>query len=336
VALFISSWAADLYRANAMKVAFGIISRGIVPGMIFYYLTKYHKWEEKGLACIIVGVGYVAFGAIWEVLTGKFLFFERNPPEPEWFIFQPSWGIATGTVGLPLILAVLMNLVFPFCVYKLNKSPKVIYPIALFLLFTAIGLSFRRTGWFFSLVGAILILLLIKPKRRFVLTLFIIILLNLSLLFIPSYRSNFFSRFDMHKTFEEIKVGHRARALKVATKIFLQHPLTGIGIGNYGKIHEQYSGHSPRILTPDNQLLRFLSEGGLLTLGAFMALWGFLGLQLFKYRRDPFVWFAGVSFILFSCNLLFSDVLYFPPLSMTFWALFGMCIGRIDRMKSNA
>lgn len=138
----------------------------------------------------------------------------------------------------------------------------------------------------------------------------------------------------------------RAEGWTVAWRMFLDHPIVGIGHGSYMAHYMEYlpslAGTWPRPQYAHNCYLQLLAEGGVLGLGAFMLLVGWV-LQR-AWRRllrpptrmiSPLIGLA-VSLVAFLVSIVFDTGLYSLPIASLFWSLLGLTVGSAATARTAA
>jgi len=131
-------------------------------------------------------------------------------------------------------------------------------------------------------------------------------------------------------------VNQRIDGAANALRMVRDHPLCGVGIGNFEPLFNEYYDKAHITLriypVPDNVLFMIVAETGLLGLGAFglFVLVVFLAIRraLAATRGDrywnSYVWAVSVGVIGFGVNLLAYDGLFWFSPSFAFWAFLGM------------
>ena len=133
---------------------------------------------------------------------------------------------------------------------------------------------------------------------------------------------------------EGIRSNSRAMAYRHATEVLAEHPLFGIGTGNYRYL-PQRQGYG----TPDNMYLRVLVENGIFGLACMILLFHRVLRSLFRCarergsqgRRGDLAWAFLASFVAFFIDMLTCDALYFPLTRITFWMLAGVAMNSVNR-----
>ena len=121
-----------------------------------------------------------------------------------------------------------------------------------------------------------------------------------------------------------------------ALRMMRDHPLIGVGIGNFEALFDEYYRKHPETLriykVPDNVLFTILAETGILGLLTFLAfvaaiiraaLRALKGVRADRYWSN-YVWAVCVGIIGFGINCLAYDGLFWFSPSFAFWAVLGM------------
>ncbi len=184
-------------------ISFSII---IIAGLLQFIFNKYSTWMDVTLPNGTV---------------------EHRGRLNSFFIFPNSFS-----ASIVLVLPLIFSAIF---LKKLN----LFYKIILFMLF-AMGIfclisTYSRAGWIGFAVAAVVIIYLLGQKKRFILIpLIVFILISLSLLLcihketLKSYVFHNYS--DKSRQFIFVK----------SLKMLKEHPLTGIGIGNFHYVYPLY------------------------------------------------------------------------------------------------
>jgi O-antigen ligase len=122
---------------------------------------------------------------------------------------------------------------------------------------------------------------------------------------------------------------------KVAARLFLDHPILGVGTGHYAPWGAQLALQDPStglvrteiFSTPHQQILLYLAEGGVLLLAAYVLSAGLVlwrGVAGCRREFDPCLCAAMVALAVLLAFSLTQPVLYFRNLWFVFWALIGL------------
>jgi putative inorganic carbon (hco3(-)) transporter len=136
------------------------------------------------------------------------------------------------------------------------------------------------------------------------------------------------------------KETERYRLAQYRTTVIVlgQHPLLGVGFGNFTRVFDQYKApETPAsyVRTTENMYLMVACESGGVGLVAFLSLLGAIGtrfLRAFHREQDPGLRRLRLAFLAsFSAmlvNMVFWDALNFPTIRLLFWFVAG--IGMVE------
>ena len=311
-------------KRDAFQTCLGFFVRGLVPGFAAYVLVT-HFNGEKPLSHFLIGLGgLISCASLFELFTGRYFLFDRFASQ-----FTASDGFASGPVGQPLPLAVLLNLLFPLSLMAWNATKRWTVLLVTALIALTIVLTFRRSGYLLMLSTSVLFFAVSSQKKKGVLLLLgligALLLLNATS---PYIRKKTLDRFSIASTIREIESAHRTRTYGTTAKIFVDHPWLGLGTRQFTKLHGQYATYKKAIDSPDNQYLRFLSEGGVVGFLAFLLFIGWILRTVWIHRATMEDWAYFFSLINFSLALILVDGLYWPALQTTFLVVAGAAVGK--------
>ena len=161
---------------------------------------------------------------------------------------------------------------------------------------------------------------------------------------------------DFVNYFEYLGFGARFTYMETAYKIFDQHPLLGVGLGNYVFHFNENLADRPlavvpevlrlvvpesvgeRLITPKNLIIRIMAETGILGLSTFLAfIMAILGSALylwFSHNKEVKFWGIGglLGIIAFGLIAFSFDSFAIPNM----WVVFGLITAamRLARRKS--
>ena len=329
LSLLLSSMMAISNQGEAFRSSLGFYLRCLAPGFACFYLIREKSFSHKWIVFLVFLAAVVSFGSLFEVLTGWSFLVERHSVGKyhAWF-YPPERGIAVGAMGAPLPLSIFLVSLFPFVLWFGFKKKNWISFIPSILLAVAVLLTYRRSGYFLLLSTVLLFLFLFNQKKNALFILLIIIGGWIGIMGISStFRQTFFSRFNIQGTVQEIKKEHRTMVYGSVAKILKKRPALGIGTRQFTAHYRKFSRYKNAYDTPDNQLLRFLAENGLLGFSFFM--WFLIyvfwrGFLIPDKGMKPVILLALCNF---SLCLLLLDSLYWPATQMLFGVLSGMAVG---------
>ncbi|MBN2208585.1 MAG: O-antigen ligase family protein [Candidatus Coatesbacteria bacterium] len=141
-------------------------------------------------------------------------------------------------------------------------------------------------------------------------------------------------------------VNQRVDGAISALRMLREHPLCGIGMGNFEPFFDDYYRKDPEALriykVPDNVLFMILAETGalgLLTFLVFIALVVRACLRALKATDadrywNAYVWAVCAAILGFGVNCLAYDGLFWFSPSFAFWAILGMFLPLADQVQS--
>jgi O-antigen ligase len=262
---------------------------------------------------------------------------------PSWFVnisgetylrafgFFPDPHMFSFYLGL-IIPMVLVFLIFGNKKERENKKRVFIF-IILTILILSVLLSFSRGGYLGMFAGLFSVIILswkfLMPKMKIII--FLIILAGTVAFFIP--QNPIASRINSIINLEEGSNAGRLIIWQQAADVFREHPLTGIGIGNYSFYlfpEEKY-----RIpIYAHNTYLDIASEMGIFALiawiGIFLACFWQL-LKIIKKTADKNLRIISIGLfgglIWFSVHCFFETPIYSPQVLAMLMIIFGMIVG---------
>lgn len=236
--------------------------------VVFYLIihTIRSRTQFRQLVCIIIGM------AVFISVFG-FLKMSGISPFPWWNYTDLSQNTLrlTSVFGNPDHLAGYMEMALPLILglflkdYKGGKLLLMTYLTIIML--TALILSLSRGGWIGSLTSLVFMSVMLLRSRHFkhkkILISLIVGLLAVALIVL--FNTPVVKRFRTIVEQEEMSINSRITAWKGVVKMVNNHPLTGIGPGNFGTVFTQYQppGLGKHFRMAHNDYLHFISELGI-------------------------------------------------------------------------
>lgn len=215
-----------------------------------------------------------AIAAVYAVYQGVFLHIWRVTS------FSNHPIILAGLLGIGLIMSCLSYL-HEDC----TKKQRIVYFALFFLLMIALFFNATRGAWLAMAIVLPLIFLLTKNTRSKVVAM--LALLALASCFIAN--STYFS--ERMKSINSLKSNtERILIWTSAKNMFLDHPIAGVGMGNYTEQYQQNYisplAKEPNLRHAHNMYLQFLAENGAVGFFGFCFLLGnILLLSIREYRK---------------------------------------------------
>ncbi|HPZ08892.1 MAG TPA: O-antigen ligase family protein [Candidatus Eremiobacteraeota bacterium] len=235
-----------------------------------------------------------------------------------------------------------INLYLPFTISllffkkKLQKKELLMWIFINIILITALVLSLSRGSWV-SLLSVILFYLFLKrrDKKKFYLTIIILLISGIiSVILMPDFILSRVNSIFKYST--DTAILHRFDLWKSSFKMFLHHPLIGIGTGNFDYVYPDYAivGPAYKLVAnhANNMYINILTETGLSGFIIFMwyitVLWKEVINSYKKKYSDEFLYLFSVGFsgiLLALCIHGFFDyMLYHPRMALNFMVILAI------------
>ena len=198
-------------------------------------------------------------------------------------------------------------------------------------MFINIGLSFSRSAWLALALGAFLLIVLYNWKAILLPILGVVLAL-----IVPAIRNRLG---DFSIIFQDPRIS----TWKIAIKMIKDHPILGVGNGNYVSLYGEYVSRFPELMynhntrfPSHNSYLKVQSELGILGTMLFIIILIaiFIKLKKFLYIEKELqhkIFFKGffISAIVFLFMNIFDNLFFVPKVSMYFWILVAIFEGII-------
>lgn len=222
--------------------------------------------------------------------------------------------------------AYLVITIFP-CImlflYEKNKRIRILYLILCALTLINLALSLSRNSWLSFGIG--LIILAIIYNWKFI---FVILLGGGAISFIPSIASRIKQFGDAAQNEGRINIW------KIALKMIKEHPIKGIGNGNFVVLYDHYVEKYPEYkmegyegYPTHNSYLKIQSEVGIFGFLSFVIaiLSGFRNLFVIINRNKDYYRYFYTGFLVSAFSMLilnlFDNILFVPQVAIAFWSL---------------
>jgi O-antigen ligase len=301
------------------------------------------KWIEYGITFLAAAVAFdndPDDRPIWRALIGIAIL-ESLYGIAQLFIGAPSgvivrneiWPRVAGSLEGPNQFAGWLNLVFLvlFARMLLHRDPWLVASVVLSGIATILTLS--RAGIVASFIGAIVVIVLLRPPKRVGVRLatgfavLALVLVGAGLM--GGLEARFF-------TLNEVAVpnhlGTRAILWSSAVELWQRSPLTGIGAGNY-ELDLGLVGH-PEVHTHANSVyLQSLAETGILGFAAVLFLiYESIVPFVQRYSRRALVVGVAAANIALALHQIFDYMWFYPKVGGMWCLLFG--IGVVELLAS--
>lgn len=307
--------------------------------IIIYFIIKYDLNSKK---CTIGMIKSYIFSTLILCLFGIYQYFTGYGLEGR---FKENYGYLrykiTANMDNPNNLAAFLIIaMFPMimlAIYEKEKMKKTFYIVLSTLIFTNLILTGSRN----AIIGIIVGVGVLAIVYSFRLVILMALLGSISV-FIPVIRTRLMAITD--KTQNE----SRLYLWEIAKKMIKDHPLFGVGNGNYATLHDKYTEIYPQykfyldVKATHNSYLKVESELGIIGGISFIGILVAALLQVKKCistTQDEFYKFFYTGFLasmisFYVMNL--SDNLFFVPKTTSyFWILLAISQGMLFKVKSD-
>jgi O-antigen ligase len=243
-----------------------------------------------------------------------------------------------GKNGIGTILATAT----PLVQLKVLSTNKLYHYIFFVFILSGLILSMSQGAWVGLVMGEILLLVLGNKRiRRSVVILVLFTVISFIIFSIHSILvgndllSFFHTRLDPYST---SKV-ERIYIWRSGIKMFLDHPITGIGIGTFPLIYPSYKLPEARELSMSfahNLPLNLLVETGIFGFLSFLAFIVSLykkGLRLYKEAQDDFILILIASLTAYLGHQLFDGTMWSLHIGLIFWFMGAIILNLCERDK---
>ena len=244
--------------------------------------------------------------------------------------FHDDGGIRS-TLGHPNRVAAFLVLITPLLLISIlcgDRRWRITGVIFLIVAIPALVLT-TSLGGILALGLSLLILLLVRERRLgYILLILILFFVAFKFGLVKNILEDYSTMEDRFYTW-----------WYVCPQIFLDHPLTGIGIGTYVKISPLYGDQELTLSTGlHNLYLRILIELGLLGFIPFLLFLATLSKRIvlhlkthFFYDKDGLVAGCGFSILGILFHAMVQDIIDFLPIGLLFWSMAGMAVGLTEK-----
>jgi O-antigen ligase len=297
-------------------------------------VLKYLVWS--GFAVAILGIiqftaqfmfGLNATYRFWAMHISP-LFLGENVTQA--VLKNPSWLVnisgstylrAIATFPDPHMLSFFLGMLMPLALGLFWKLKNKTYLVVFFVLLSADLLTFSRGGYLGLFAGGLigLLLLLGRMKKGHKVGVIVFTIFLGSLLLIPGPISErFFSSFN----WKEGSNRGRIETWKKASAVILNHPLLGVGIGNYPLEISATADYRDPIYAHSNYL-DVAAETGLFNLLAWLGFSLSVFVVFIKKSEDILFFCSAISIVIFSVHSLVETAIYSPIILALFLIIAG-------------
>jgi len=291
---------------------------------------------------VVAGIGIVQFLAQFVFgLQKVYIFWAKHVIVPflgnnfsAAVLKNPSWLVniagktylrATSLFPDPHMLAFYLGLLIPLAVGLAinNKKQRVLWLISFIILLTADLLTFSRGGYLGLFAGIVFVGIFFwqKINYKYKISTAIFLLAAVIAMFVPSPVSQrFLSSFDLKEGSNHGRLAMWSKAIDVSR----EHPLIGVGIGNYPlEVLPTATYRDP--IYAHNTYLDIAAETGIANSLIWMALllvifWSFWK----KTKENNLYFFLAISIIIFGAHSLVETAIYSPVVLTLFLIIISL------------
>ena len=170
---------------------------------------------------------------------------------------------------------------------KINSKYRILYIIGTILITLATIGSYARSAWIGLLGGAVFLILITGKDKKRVIGSFLLILVIIGILLnVGAFRRRFFSM-------ENILHSRRYQIWRVALLMIKDHPIIGVGNGNFKRYYPKYK-MEPRKNFPEdkvmghphNDYLNIYITSGIIGLIGYLLMWFIILKKGLQYMKD--------------------------------------------------
>lgn len=299
-----------------------------------YFIIKYDIYSKRIriniIICYLFDCVILSVFGIYQYFTGAYL--DKS--------FYSVKRIASTLSNPNSFAAFLIIAIFPvimLCINEKNNLRKILYLAIVGLLGTNVLLTGSRNAYIGLAVGCVVIAIVYNKKflpvfgGAFV-----------ALMLIPNIRTRIMQIGDSAENQSRIKLWN------LALEMFKDHPIRGVGNGNYVKLHDAYVKRYPQYyyytyfkdFPSHNSYLKILSELGIIGFITFLALLisiilkvkKFIEIVNNKFYRVFYIGFLG-SVIAFLVMNISDNLLFVPSVATYFWILLAISQSMLYKLR---
>lgn len=309
--------------------------------ILIYFIIKYGTQSRKVMKNIINS--YI-FSSIILCLLGIIQYFTGFDLNKK-FVFDYKSGAKiriAATLGNPNSYAAFLVLIlFPLImliVGEKNRKKKILYTIISFLVFINMILTGSRNAILAFAIGCVVLAITYNWKL-----IFILIGASVTSLYIPQVLNRIKEISDPTQNLSRIKLW------STALKMIQEHPLIGVGNGNFISLYDAYVKKYPELKYPDykrmpshNSYLKIESELGVVGILSFLGvLISILSkvIKFIKVENEEYfkLFFKGflASFISFLFMNISDNLFFVPKVTTYFWIVCAVCQNLLYNLTKN-
>lgn len=330
ISIFLFLMCFSVIYASDKKIAISESAR-FASYICLFYLIKYEVKETKIYRLLInvylVTTSLLCIFGIYQFFTGAL-----NSRYTNNYIYGVHEKIASTLTNPNNFAAYLILCVFPvfmLIIYEKSKKKKFVYSILFMLILANVTLTFSRNAFLAIVLGCIILAIVYSKKL-------IIIFVPLAGIaaVIPQIRTRFLEVGNAAMNASRIKLW------ETALMMFKEHPIFGVGNGNYVSLYDSYVkkyrwlSYGYTHFPAHDSYLKVLAELGIIGIVVFLIFLFILAKNLYKYiKNKQYSYFSYYYIGFFTSFLVFlfmniSDNLFFVPKTTSyFWIMTAIFYG---------
>lgn len=323
-----------LLIAGFLSVIFGVdLKRSLISfrdeWLLFYFFVGYFIVPQKIGEKIF---NYLIFGGLIASFYGFYQYFFKH--------LERAQGFFSHSLTFGNVMSILSVMVFSFLLIKLYKTKmEKFYYIFSFICFVfSVYLSGGRGALIFTVITLCIAIAIKYGKKGIYIGGIIILFFTIFAYF--AYNNPVINR-RLHELANESysnsmsSIGTRIALWKASYRIFLDHPIFGIGYGNFRNVIKNYLD-VPVLTTAHahNAYIQYLVLHGVIGLIALLFFFYKINKKLISCVKEDVIVISGLSiFIVFLLQGFIENNFYDSEVSMIFWFIIGSVIGMIENKE---
>jgi len=323
--LLIIMLASTIYAVDK-KMALSESAR-LITYIFMYFIIKYEFNSKKQINILLRCYIFISFILCCIGVVQHFTGFALAEKFIKTNAFGTGIRIASTLYNPNAYGAYLILIIFPMImlsIYEKNKNKKIVYIFLSIVLLANLLMTFSRNALLGFLLGLLVLALIYSIKLIFALGGF-----GVLIIFIPSV-------FQRVKDVTSLSQNEsRIKLWKTAIMMIKEHPILGVGNGNYVTRYNEYIIKYKELKYQEyknypahNSYLKVQSELGIIGIISFL---GIISITLFRIRKlystttdkfhRPFYMGVMASMIAFLFMNLFDNLFFVPKVTTYFWFL---------------
>jgi putative inorganic carbon (HCO3(-)) transporter len=323
--LLVMMLASTIYAVDK-KIALSESAR-LITYIFIYFIIKYEFNNKKQINILLRCYIFISFVLSCIGIVQHFTGFALTEKFIKTNAFGTGTRIASTLFNPNAYGAYLILIIFPLImlsIYEKNKNKKIAYISLSILVLTNLLMTFSRNALLGFVLGLVVLVLIYSIKFIFALGGF-----GILMIFIPSVFQRVKEVTDSSQNESRIKLW------KTAIAMIKEHPILGVGNGNYVTRYNEYVNKYKELkyqqyknFPAHNSYLKVQSELGIIGIASFL---GVISITLFRIKKlystttdkfhKPFYMGVMASMIAFLFMNLLDNLFFVPKVTTYFWFL---------------